>query len=305
MSFKDMKSRSKKGFEKLNKELEKINTSNSSFKDDRIWKATQDKSGNGYAVIRFLPAPEGEDVPWVRRFNHGFKGPGGWCIENCPTTIDGSCPICEANSELWNSGTESNKNIARDRKRKLSYYANILVVSDSTHPENDGKVFLFRFGKKIFDKIQEAMNPEFEDENPVNPFDFWEGANFKLKIRKVAGFTNYDKSEFESPSALLGGDDANLETLWKTEYPLLSFIESSEFKDYDTLKERMTRVLRGGASPASAEITAEAERLVDAQFDNPDNVAKVTPIPVSDNDDDDDESESTLEYLEKLAAGEG
>jgi len=181
MSFKDMKSRSKKGFEKLNKELEKINTSNSSFKDDRIWKATQDKSGNGYAVIRFLPAPEGEDVPWVRRFNHGFKGPGGWCIENCPTTIDGSCPICEANSELWNSGTESNKNIARDRKRKLSYYANILVVSDSTHPENDGKVFLFRFGKKIFDKIQEAMNPEFEDENPVNPFDFWEGANFKLK----------------------------------------------------------------------------------------------------------------------------
>jgi len=216
--------------------------------DDRFWKPSVDKAGNGMAVLRFLPAPQadGDDaLPWIRVFSHGFQGPGGWLIDNCLTTVNQNCPVCEANSTLWNSGIEANKNIARDRKRKLSYIANVLIVSDPSNKENEGQIKLFKFGKKIFDKITEAMNPDpaFADEKPMNPFDMWEGANFKLKIRKVDGYQNYDKSEFESPSAIYDGDDDKLEELWKKEHSLKEFVEPKQFKSYDKLKERLDKVL--------------------------------------------------------------
>ena len=194
-----------------------------SYKDDRLWKPELDKSGNGYAVIRFLPSCEGEDLPWAKLWSHAFQGPTGqWYIENSLTTTGGKDPVSELNTSLWNSGVESDKEIARKQKRKLQYYSNIYVVSDSKHPENEGKVFLFRYGKKIFDKIMAAMQPEFEDESAINPFDFWKGANFKLKIRKVDGYWNYDKSEFDSPTAVLDNDES-IEGLWKSQYPLNEF----------------------------------------------------------------------------------
>jgi hypothetical protein len=244
MSFKDLKKNSTSMASKLQEELEKSNKSND-YKDDRFWRPTLDSASNGYAVIRFLPAVESEDIPWVKLYSHAFKGKAGWFIHNCPTTLGEKCPVCEANGELWNSGTESDKRIARDRKRKLNYVSNILVVEDPAAPQNKGKVFLFKYGKKIFDKIQEQMNPEFEDENAVNPFDFWKGANFKLKVRKVEGYVNYDKSEFSAASELLDGDDAKLEALWKKQYALKEFVNPKEFKSYAELKVKLVDALGG------------------------------------------------------------
>jgi hypothetical protein len=246
MSFSSMKKKSGK-MDELMDQLNKIQSSEKKdYKDDRFWKPGTDPSDNGYAVIRFLPAAEGEDTPWVRLFSHGFKGKGGWFIENCPTTIGGKCPLCEANSDLWNSGSEMDKEIARNRKRRLNYISNILVIDDPKNPDNNGKVFLYKYGKKIFDKITEAMQPEFADEDPVNPFDFWKGANFKLKIKHVAGFVNYDKSEFASPSPL-HEDDEVMEEIWKKQYALQEFIAPDQFKSYDELKAKLERVLSGGA----------------------------------------------------------
>lgn len=242
MGFKDLKKNSTSMATKLQEELEKSNKTND-YKDDRFWRPTLDSASNGYAVIRFLPAVEGEDIPWVKLYSHAFKGKGGWFIHNCPTTIGQKCPVCEANSDLWNSGTESDKRIARDRKRKLNYVSNILVVEDPAAPQNKGKVFLFKYGKKIFEKIQEQMNPEFDDETAVNPFDFWKGANFKLKIRKVEGYVNYDKSEFSAAAPLLDGDDAKLEALWKTQYALKPFVDAKEFKTYPELKTKLVDAL--------------------------------------------------------------
>ena len=245
MSFANLK-RSSTDISKLSKAAEALVSSESSNDDSHLfWKPTVDKAGNGMAVIRFLPASEkdGEEaLPWVKTFNHGFQGPGGWLIDDCPTTLNKQCPVCEHNSELWNSGIEANKEIVRKQKRRLSYISNIYVVSDSGNPDNNGKVFMFKYGKKIFDKLTEAMNPQFEDETPINPFDLWGGANFKLKIRKVEGFQNYDKSEFESPSALFE-DDAKLEKVWKSEYTLADQIAESKFKTYEQLKTRLNRVL--------------------------------------------------------------
>jgi hypothetical protein len=289
MSFENMKSNSRSSFEKLTGELDKLSKKSDSYKDDRIWKPELDKASNGYAVIRFLPAPKNEDLPWVRVFNHGFKGPGGWYIENSLTTLGQKDPVSEMNTQLWNSGVESDKDIARNRKRRLSYYANILVVSDPKNPENDGKVFLYKFGKKIFDKIMEKMQPEFDDETAVNPFDFWTGANFRLKVRKVAGFVNYDKSEFEDASPILDGDDAKLEELWQKQYSLADFTSASNFKTYDELKAKLNNVLGG-----NTRFTETAEETKEESF---------TPEPskesnsVSDNVDDDD----ALSYFEKLA----
>ena len=217
-----------------------------SYVDDRIWKPVMDKTGNGFAIIRFLPAPKGEELPWAKLWNHAFQGPTGqWYIENSLTTIGQNDPVSEHNSALWNSGVESDKEIARKQKRKLQYYSNIYVVKDSANPEIEGKVFLYRFGKKIFDKIMETMQPAFEDETPINPFDFWEGADFKLKLRKVDGYWNYDKSEFAGPSALLNGDDTELEALWGKQYSLKEFTDNSNFKSYDELKKRLDVVLSG------------------------------------------------------------
>jgi len=265
-SFANLK-RGRSDLSKLTKAIEATNqTSEGGSKDDnRFWQPEVDKAGNGMAVIRFLPAPQvdGEDgLPWVRVFSHGFQGPGGWLIDNCLTTLNEKCPVCEHNNTLWNSGIEANKDIARKQKRKLSYVANVLIVSDPANKSNEGQVKLFKFGKKIFDKITEAMNPEFADETPINPFDLWEGANFKLKIRNVEGYRNYDKSEFAEKSALYDGDDEKLEALWKSEYGLKEFLERKNFKTYDQLKQRLDKALGfDGAAPASkskaADVTAD------------------------------------------------
>ena len=290
MSFENMKSNSRSSFEKLTGELDKLSKKSESYKDDRIWKPELDKASNGYAVIRFLPTPKNEDLPWVRVFNHGFKGPGGWYIENSRTTIGDKDPVSEMNTQLWNSGVESDKDIARNRKRRLSYYANILVVSDPKNPQNDGKVFLYKFGKKIFDKIMEKMQPEFDDETAVNPFDFWTGANFRLKVRKIAGFINYDKSEFEDASPLLDGDDTQLEELWQKQYSLADFSDPSNFKSYDELKAKLEKVLGGNVRfTESAETTTEDEVTP--------TVSSKESNSVSENVDDDD----ALSYFEKLA----
>ena len=249
--------RNSNSFEKLTKAIESTSTNveAGSKEDDRFWQPEVDKAGNGMAVIRFLPAPaaDGDDaLPWVRYWNHGFQGPGGWYIENSLTTLNQKDPVSEYNSVLWNSGIEANKEIARKQKRRLTYIANILIVSDPKHPENEGQIKLYKFGKKIFDKISEAMNPEFADETPLNPFDFWAGANFKIKIRQVEGYRNYDKSEFDKPSEVLDGDDKKLEALWKKEYSLKEFVDPSQFKSYDVLKAKLDKVLGlDGVAPVS------------------------------------------------------
>jgi len=239
-SFKDLKKNRMSNLENLSKQVEKL-AEKPSYEDDRLWKCERDKSGNGYAVIRFLPASNNEDMPWVQMWSHGFKGPGGWYIENSLTTLGKDDPVSKANTALWNSGVESDKNIARDRKRKLSYYSNILVLEDSANAENEGKVFLFRYGKKIFEKITSVMNPEFKDDTPLNPFDFWEGANFKIKIRQVDGYANYDKSEFASQSKL--GDDAECEAIWKQQYALQELVSADNFKSYQELEARFNTVI--------------------------------------------------------------
>jgi len=263
-SFSNLK-KSKGSLDKLSKAIENLSEKNSG-NDDRFWYPETDKAGNGSAIIRFLPASavDGEEgLPWVRTFSHGFQGPGGWLIENCLTTLNEKCPVCENNSVLWNSGLEANKEIVRKRKRKLTYISNILVISDPKNPDNEGKVFLFKFGKKIFDKITEAMNPEFEDETAINPFDFWEGANFKIKIRQVEGYRNYDRSEFDSPTALYDGDDDKLESLWKREHSLKEFVNPSQFKSYDKIKERLNAVLgeRGELPQREEDVIPESHKV--------------------------------------------
>jgi len=264
-----------------------------SYTDERIWKPVVDKTGNGYAVIRFLPAVDGEDMPWAKVWNHAFQGPTGqWYIENSLTTVGQNDPVSEMNSAYWNSGVESDKEIARRQKRKLQYFANIYVVSDPTNPHNEGKVMLYRFGKKIFDKCMEAMQPAFQDETPVNPFDFWEGANFKLKIRKVDGYWNYDKSEFEAPTPLFT-DDEQLEEVWKKEYPLVEFTAATNFKSYDELKNRMNAVLAGTTTVGTAAAVMEDAPRVEPKVDT-----KPAPAPKPTVDSDD---EDTMSYFEKLA----
>ena len=265
-----------------------------SYVDERLWKPELDKSGNGYAIIRFLPAPDGEEMPWVKLWNHAFQGPTGkWYIENSLTTLNQKAPVSEYNSKLWNSGVESDKEIARKQKRKLQYYSNIYVVSDPKHPENEGKVFLFRYGKKIYEKVMEALQPQFEDETPVNPFDFWEGANFKLKIRKVDGYWNYDKSEFDSASKL-NEDDSELDKIWKSEYSLKDFLAASNFKTYDELKNRLDDVLTGSQSTSGSAENVELDDTPEVDVEDKqyvDNVVKTTST----------ESDDSLDYFQKLA----
>ena len=293
MSFKDLKKQSKLGSltAKLVKEVEKMNNTGGNA-DDRIWKLDVDKGGNGYAVIRFLPAPEGEDLPFVKLYSHAFQGPGGWFIENSLTTLGQKDPVSEYNSLLWNNGTDAGKETARKQKRKLTYVSNIYVVKDPANPDNEGKVFLYKYGKKIFDKLTAAMQPEFEDEEAIDPFDFWQGANFKLKAKNVAGYRNYDSSEFAAQSPLLDDDDA-MESLWKKQFSLSEIVAADQFKTYDELKTRLDYVL--GNKKTVAPVYEEedndrgsAEELV---------TAAVSTTPSSVNDDDDD----ALSYFQKLA----
>ena len=239
-NFSDFKKKSKNSVASLSERLDKM-TSKESYKDDRLWKPGIDKAGNGYAVIRFLPEVEGDDAPFVAVYSHAFKGKGGWLFENCPTTLGEKCPICQANTELWNSGIEDDKNIARNRKRKLTYISNILVIEDPANPENKGKHFLYQYGTKIFQKIQSLAHPEYQDEVAVDPFNFWTGADFKIKIRNVGGYVNYDRSEFASPAPLFGGDDKKLEELWKKQYSLKEFTDKSQFKSYEELQARLKK----------------------------------------------------------------
>ena len=308
MSFADLKKQSKLGSltQKLVKEVEKMNNNGGSSGDDRLWKLECDKSGNGYAVIRFLPAPDGEDLPFVKLYSHAFQGPGGWYIENSLTTLGQKDPVSEYNSMLWNNGTDAGKDLARKQKRKLTYISNIYVVKDPANPENEGKVMLYKYGKKIFDKLTAAMQPEFEDEEAIDPFDFWQGANFKLKAKNVAGYRNYDSSEFAAQSALLDDDDA-MEAIWKKENSLAEFTAADQFKDYDALKKRLDYVLGNKGTPRLQEEDLEDEsegrgpapRVTstpgdytsssDGGFNDPD-------ITGSTNDDDD-----ALAYFAKLA----
>jgi len=312
MGFKDLKSASKNSYQSLASEMDKMAKKSESYKDDRLWKAETDKTGNGYAEIRFLPAPDGEDLPWARVWSHGFRGPGGWYIENSLTTIGLKDPVSEMNNLLWESGSDKDKAIARDRKRRLSYISNVLVISDPKNPQNEGKVFLFKYGKKIFEKIQGAMNPEFQDEKPMNPFDFWTGANFKLKIRQVDGYANFDKSEFSAPSALLGGDDAALEKMWKTQYSLKEFTDPKNFKSYDELKARLEQVLGGNIRATASDAVAKggAEKAAFSDDEDAAPVRKSAPTPPPTRKPapvkeavktDDDDTEDALSYFEKLA----
>ena len=260
-----------------------------SYVDERLWKPQLDKTGNGYAVLRFLPAPEGEELPWAKVWNHAFQGPTGqWYIENSLTTIGQKDPVSELNTRYWNSGVESDKEIARRQKRKLQYFSNIYVVTDSKNPDNEGKVFLYRFGKKIFDKIMEAMQPAFDDEEAINPFDFWKGANFKLKIRKVDGYWNYDKSEFDPVSALLDNDDA-LEEVWKKQYSLKEFSAPTNFKSYDELKIRLDTVLAGTTVVGNVVDTEPETVTIDTKEEPAPSVVSV------------DVEDDTMSYFEKLA----
>ena len=294
MSFADLKKQSKLGSltAKLVKEVEKMNNTNGN-NDDRLWKLDVDKSGNGYAIIRFLPAPDGEDLPFVKLYSHAFQGPGGWYIENSLTTLGQKDPVSEFNTTLWNNGTDAGKDAARKQKRKLTYISNIYVVKDPANPENEGKTFLYKYGKKIFDKLTAAMQPEFEEEEAIDPFDFWQGANFKLKAKNVAGYRNYDSSEFAAVTPLLDDDDA-MEALWKKQDSLQEFVAADQFKSYDELKKRLGYVL-GNNAPArqDPEVSDEdsdrgvAEELVTAATTG-------KSAPTEDEDD-------ALSYFAKLA----
>ncbi len=299
MSFADLKRSSSSSFDKLNQALSKLNTSNERSGDDRLWKPATDKAGNGYAVIRFLPAPDGEDIPFVRIWDHGFQGVGGWYIEKSLTTHGKDDPVTEYNSTLWNTGLDSDKEIARKQKRRLSYYSNIYVVKDPANPENEGKVFLYKYGKKIFDKLNDLMNPSFEDEKPVNPFDLWTGANFKLKIRKVEGYPNYDKSEFDTAGPLSDNDE-ELEMIYKREYSLQELLDPKHFKSYDELKAKLDRALgrTGQAAPRQQVTPEEAAAWEPKASESPSFAAKETPsFAAASNDADDDD----LDFFKKLA----
>lgn len=294
-SFANLK-RESGNLDKLSKALESLKSSDSSDKSDNYWKPEVDKSGNGMATIRFLPSPpaDGDDgLPWVKFFSHGFQGTGGWLIDECLTTLNQSCPICESNSVLWNSGIEANKDVVRKRKRKLNYVANVYIVSDPKHPENEGQVKLFKFGAKIFDKITEAMNPEFDDEEAINPFDLWKGANFKMKIRKVEGYQNYDRSEFESPGPLFE-DDSKLEKIWNSEFSLKALVDPSQFKTYDQLKNRLDKVLGNAPSAPSSTVTASPMQSLSEKV-------KSEPRPFVEVEPDITEEDDDMKYFEKLA----
>ena len=293
MSFANLKKQSSLGSltAKLVKEVEKTNNTGGGA-DERLWKPELDKTGNGYAVIRFLPAPDSEEIPWAKLYSHAFQGPGGWYIENSLTTVGQKDPVSDHNRDLWNSGNESDKDVVRKQKRKLSYYSNIYVVKDPVNPQNEGKVFLFKYGKKIHDKILAAMQPVFEDEEAINPFDFWQGANFKLKICKVDGYWNYDKSEFDKPAPLLDDDDA-LEALWKKEYSLNEITAPDQFKSYQDLEKRLKYVL--GQKPATRRVDEEVVNEDDSRTVATRQVEEATTTITSDDEDD------ALSYFQKLA----
>jgi hypothetical protein len=310
MSFAQLKKNRSNSLEKLSKQLENLNskTSYSDPHEEKFWKPTLDKAGNAFAIIRFLPAPEGEDVPFIRIWDHGFKGPGGWYIEKSLTSIGKEDPLAKINTKLWNSGNEADKEVARIQKRRLKYIANILVIKDPANPDNDGKTFLFSYGKKIFDKLNDLMNPSFEDEKPTNPFDFWEGTNFRLKIRQFEGYPNYDKSDWEQPSALFDGDDEKLEKIYKQLHSLQELLNPKYFKSYEELEAKLHKVL--GLNGTSSETasrrqtsTKKAEDMVDEDLDMS-RIGKTSSAssPKEEKPSVDDEEDEDLAFFKELAS---
>jgi len=294
-------------FGKITSEFEKIanpesSGGNKSYQDDRLWKLEADKAGNGTATLRFLPRVEGDELPWVRIFNHSFQGPTGkWYIENSLTTLGEKDPVGELNSKLWNSGSDANKEIARKQKRKLSYICNVLIVSDPKHPENEGKVFLFKFGKKIFDKIMDKARPTFEDEKPVNVFDPFEGADFKLRMRKVDGYANYDQSTFMDPSELAGGDEEKMVEILNKSYKLSEFLDRKNFKSFEELSKKLSDVLDGeGSSVKSAAALSEDEDYTPPTRSTSTPVAS-KPVSVSKAPEVTDDDEDVMSYFQKIA----
>ncbi len=298
MSFEQLKQNRESEISKLVSAAD-TNTEKKSYGDDRLWKPTVDKAGNGYAVLRFLPAGSGEDLPWVRYWDHGFKGPTGrWYIERSLTSISQQDPVSELNSQLWNTGRDEDKELARLRKRRLHHVSNVLVVSDSANPQNEGKVFLYEYGKKIMDKIMDVMQPQFEDEKPVNPFDFWSGANFKLKIRQVEGYRNYDKSEFDTPTPLFDGDEGQLEEVYNKVYKLSEFTDPENYKSYSDLKRKLFEVL--GEAEVASTISTEQQVELNTVKEAPD-MNSVSNEDTADSTSEGD-SEDTLSYFAKLAS---
>jgi hypothetical protein len=302
-SFAQLKANSASSINKLIAAAEKLSTGKKSYGDDRFWNPTVDKAGNGYAVLRFLPAPAGEDLPSVRYWDHGFKGPTGrWYIEKSLTSLGLADPVSELNTKLWNSGVEDDKTIVRERKRRLHYVVNVLVVSDPGNPANEGKVFLWKFGKKIWDKTMDVMQPQFPGETPVNPFDFWTGANFKLKIRNVEGYRNYDKSEFDRPSELFAGDDKRKEEIYNSLYSLKDFTDPKNYKTYAELKRKLYEVIGEGGivSDIGEDRAAELNHTAPSAIDNA-HVLNSPAIAGDEDADDATEGDSQHSYFAKLA----
>jgi hypothetical protein len=298
MNFADLKKKSKSNLDNLVAELEKVSSGGNKYQDDRFWSVPMDeKTGNGTALIRFLPAGKNDKLPWVTVYSHSFQGPGGWYIENSLTTIGKADPCGEVNQELWATGIEANKEVVRKRKRKQQYIANIYVISDPKNPQNEGKIMLFKFGKKIFEKIQEAMKPVFEGDKAVDPFDFWQGANFRLKIKKVEGYPNYDNSSFEAQSPLFDGDDEKLETVWNSLYTLGEFTDPKNFKSYDELKARLDKVL--GSKPAAPKKIEEPMPTKPSPKMETKKVEEDMPWKADEGEDEDDSLD--LDFFRKLA----
>ena len=298
VDFATLKSNRSKSIESLTEELNKINTKYQND-DDKYWQPTVDKAGNGQAIIRFLPPPGDEKAPFIRYWEHGFKGPGGWYIEKSLTTLGENDPCAEHNNTLWESGRESDKKIARDQKRKLYYVSNIYVVSDPANPENDGKVFLFKYGKKIFDKIFDKMNPAFEGDEKINPFDLWDGCNFRLRIRKVEGYRNYEKSDFAGKTPLLEDDD-EMKVVWESEHPLQPIIAPDKFKTYDALKARLDKVLK--INTATKSDNSDSKPDSSSKFKS--TKSSSPPWESSNPEDDEDDSEDTTNFFKKLRDGD-
>jgi hypothetical protein len=303
MSFADMKRNRASSLEKLSQQLNSV--ASKGFTDpmkEKYWKPTIDAAGNGFAVIRFLPPPEGEEEPFIKFWDHAFKGPGGWYIQNSLSTIGKEDPVSQLNVRLWNTGVESDKELVRKQKRRLKFHSNILVIKDPGNPDNEGKVFLFAYGKKVFDKLNDLMNPQFEDEQRINPFDFWEGADFRLKIRKVDGYPNYDKSEFSAPSPLFDGDDEKLERVYAKLHTLQAIKDPKNFKSYEELNALLLKAL-GAGSQTSAGPAKTAENLISADLD----IGKYSGTAASpatakaDSSSDDDDDDFDASYFAKLA----
>ena len=276
LSIADLRALRSKGFGQITEALNK--KSEYARDDDNFFKLTADKAGNASAVIRFLPKHADDELPWVTYYSHGFQGDNGrWLIDNCPSSLNQPCPVCEATRKLY-QGTDDDKKIGAKRKRRQHYVSNIMVISDPKNPDNNGKVMPFKYGKKIFEKMMGAVQPTFEDEAPVNIFDLWEGAAFKLRMRKVEGYPNYDQSAFEAPSEIADSDDAIVAIMNKVT-PLNVVLAPAKFKSYDELSKKLVSVDAEGGTGSAAEKVVEQMRAEPAKKEKKVNAPAAVEAP--------------------------